>query len=127
MKALCSCKFTHPLIKTVIGFTLIAVFLSAEALAGELFSNEQIANAIYLAEGGAKTNHPYGILTKYKTTTPRQACLNTIAHAKRDWNGQGDFIEFLGSRYCPVNCENDNGTNKYWVRNVHYFLERRIK
>ncbi len=87
------------------------------------YTNEQIANAIYKAEGGAKTKHPYGILTKYKTTTPRQACINTIKHAKKDWNGQVDFIIFLGNRYCPIGAKNDpTGLNKNWVKNVKYFL-----
>ena len=81
----------------------------------------KLADAIYKAEGGAKTRHPYGILKHYKTTMPRQACINTIKHALRDWNGRGDFISFLGSRYCPVGCSNDNGTNRYWISNVHKF------
>ena len=85
------------------------------------YTNTQIANAIYKSEN-SKT-HPYGILTHYKHTTPRQACLNTIAHAKRDWNGKGDFIVFLGNRYCPVGANNDpKGLNKNWVKNVRYFL-----
>lgn len=89
------------------------------------YSVDEIADAIYLAEGGAKTSHPYGILKKYKTTTPRQACINTINHALRDWDGQGDFIQFLGNRYCPVGAENDpTGLNKNWVGNVTYFLQR---
>ena len=88
------------------------------------YTNEQIANAIYKAEGGAKTSHPYGILAHYKHTSPRQACLNTIAHARRDFQG-GDFISFLGARYCPVGASNDpRGLNKNWVRNVKYFLSR---
>ena len=90
----------------------------------EVFTNNQIANAIYKAEGGSKTNHPYGILVKYKHTTPRQACLNTIAHARRDFN-EGDFISFLGSRYCPVGASNDpQGLNKNWIKNVKYFLNK---
>lgn len=98
---------------------------NSECFGGILQYNvEQIADAIYLAEGGSKTSHPYGILKKYKTTTPRQACINTIKHAFKDWNGKGDFIEFLGSRYCPVGCDTDNGTNKYWVRNVNSILRR---
>jgi hypothetical protein len=97
--------------------------LPANLLFAEDFTNDQIANAIYKAEGGTKASHPYGILTHYKHTTSRQACLNTIIHAKKDFKG-GDFIEFLGSRYCPIGCDNDNGTNKYWIRNVKYFLNR---
>jgi hypothetical protein len=91
------------------------------------FSDVQIANSIYWAEGGNKTNHPYGILVKYKNTSPRQACLNTIAHARRDWNGQGDFISFLGSRYCPTTGKlnkDEIRLNKNWIFNVHYFLRK---
>ena len=90
---------------------------------------DKLANAIYKAEGGAKTKHPYGILAKYKHTTPRQACLNTIKHKHRDWvklGSKGDFIAYLGSKYAPVNCDNDNGTNRYWVKNVRYFLAKEI-
>lgn len=86
------------------------------------YTNDQIADAIFKAEN-SKT-HPYGILTHYKTTTPRQACLNTIAHALRDWNGEGDFIEFLGSRYAPIGATNDpTNLNRNWVKNVKFFLE----
>src|SRR3990167_3113765 len=79
------------------------------------FTNDQIANAIYKAEGGDKTSYPYGILKHYKTTSPRQACVNTINHARRDWNGEGDFIVFLGERYCPPKAHK---LNKNWVKNV---------
>ena len=89
----------------------------------EQYSDEQIANAIYKAENSK--SHPYGILAHYKHTTPRQACINSIRHAKRDWNGKGDFIVFLGARYCPVGAKNDpRGLNKNWVKNVKYFLGR---
>lgn len=81
----------------------------------------KLADAIYISEGGSKTKHPYGILTKYKTTTPRQACINTIKTGLRKWNGQGSFIEFLGKTYCPVGASNDpTGLNKYWFKNVTY-------
>lgn len=80
---------------------------------------DRLANAIYYAEGGTKTAHPYGILAHYKHTTPRQACINTINHALRDWNGKGDFVSFLGARYCPVGAKNDpTGLNRNWVKNV---------
>ena len=87
------------------------------------WTDNQIADAIYRAEGGSKTAHPYGILKHYKTTTPRQAAINTIRHARRDWDGKGDFISFLGSRYCPVGCDNDIGTNQYWIGNVNAILK----
>ena len=116
----------------VVGLMFLGVILGIilcihppKASAAEIPPVEQIASAIYKAEGGTKTNHPYGILTRYKHTTPKQACINTINHALRDWNGKGDFIVFLGNRYCPVGARNDpRGLNKNWVRNVKYFLAR---
>lgn len=110
--------------KVIIMATIVLTMMFYAVMAFA-YTDEQIADAIYIAEGGAKTSHPYGILQHYKTTTPRQACINTIKHARRDWNGKGDFIVFLGSRYCPVGCENDNGTNKYWVKNVNSLLSTR--
>jgi hypothetical protein len=82
------------------------------------YTDEDLARAIFYAEGGANTQCPYGIMTHYKTTSPKQACLNTIAHARRDWDGTGDFIDFLSRRYCPLDHTN-------WARNVHAILERR--
>lgn len=104
---------------------VLSLVLIKPARAELVYTNEQIARAIYYAEGGAKTSHPYGILTHYKTTTPKQACLNTIAHARRDFQG-GDFIAFLGSRYCPVGASNDpRGLNRNWIRLVKYFLREK--
>lgn len=77
-----------------------------------------IANAIYKAEGGEKTRHPYGVMTTYRHTTPRQACINTINHAYKRWNGRGDFIVFLGKTYSPPDI------NPNWVRLVKYFIEK---
>ena len=94
---------------------------------GVFYSDDQIANAIYRAEGGSKASHPYGILKHYKHTSARQACLNTISHARRDWNGEGDFVSFLGSRYAPLNVANDpTGLNVNWIRNVKYFLAKGV-
>jgi hypothetical protein len=78
--------------------------------------DEQLADAIYKTENSKA--HPYGIMIKYQQTTPRQACLNTITHARRDWNEQGDFIHFLGGRYCPSDTSN-------WVRSVKYFMNHK--
>ena len=101
-------------------FVLLVLVGVAEA---KEYTDAQIANAIYHAEGGAKTKHPYGILTKYNHTSPRQACLNTIAHARKDWSGKGEFIAFLGSRYCPVGAKNDpRGLNRNWIKNVTKLL-----
>jgi hypothetical protein len=112
-------------IAIIIGLVLgIIVFFGLKPVKAEEINVEKLATAIYYAEGGAKTSHPYGILAKYKTTTPRQACVNTIRHALRDFQG-GDFIAFLGSRYCPVGAKNDpTGLNKNWVKNVKALYRR---
>lgn len=103
---------------------VLCLFVAGKVWAAE-YTDIQIANAIYHAEGGAKTKHPYGILAHYKHTTPRQACLNTIAHARRDWNGRGDFLEFLQKRYCPIGAKNDpRGLNKNWLKNVRRLLAK---
>lgn len=91
------------------------------------YNVERLADAIYLAEGGAKTRHPYGILAKYKTTTPRQACINTIRSKHKEWvalGRKGDFITYLGSRYAPIGAKNDpTGLNRNWVKNVNYWIK----
>lgn len=112
----------------ILGGILFSCSRKDYAWADQEYTNEQIADAIYLAEGGAKTRHPYGILAKYKHTTPRQACLNTIAHARRDWNGQGDFLEFLAKRYAPIGAKNDpTNLNKNWLKNVRWFLKKQVE
>lgn len=106
-------------------FTILFCLVVMTAHAETPPATERIADAIYKAEGGDKTSHPYGILAHYKHTTPRQACINTIAHAKRDWNGEGDFILFLQKRYCPIGAKNDpTGLNRNWYKNVKYFLAK---
>ena len=109
----------------LVAFITVTLILSAVVLCrAEEIDINKLATAIYHAEG-VNSRHPYGILAKYKTTTPRQACINTIKHALRDWNGKGDFISFLGARYCPVGASNDpQGLNRYWVKNVKHFYNR---
>ena len=95
----------------------------AETLAG--YDVERLATAIYHAEGGAKTAHPYGILAKYKTTTPRDACKNTIRSKWREWvklGAKGDYLAYLQSRYAPIGAENDpTGLNRNWLKNVRFW------
>src|SRR5690349_4439785 len=70
----------------------------------------RLADAIYKAEGGSKTSHPYGILKKYRNTSPRQACLNTIRHKYRDWvssDSKKPFLAYLRDKYAPLNALND--------------------
>ena len=80
---------------------------------------EQVASAIYRVEGYDKTKHPYGIMTHYVHTTPRQACINTIQHVARDYNVSHidrHFIYVLADVYCPLS--DDPIGNKNWKHNM---------
>lgn len=91
------------------------------------YTANQWADAIYKAEGGAKTKHPYGILAHYRHTTPRAACVNTVLHQWRVYQATGKrkrFLEHLAGVYCPIDSNTDDGTCKYWKSNVAYWLER---
>jgi hypothetical protein len=97
---------------------------SLPSYADRVVDVERLATAIYWAEGGAKTKHPYGILAKYKHTTPRQACINTINSNHKRWTAAGcpgDFIEYLGLKYCPPSA---HPLNRNWVRNVRRLYEK---
>lgn len=106
---------------------ILALSLGSQIAWAESVDFEKLATAIYHAEGADKAVHKYGILAKYKHTPPRKACLNTITKRYKLWvntNKQEGFIDFLQKTYAPINCENDNGTNKFWARNVTYFYNK---
>jgi len=43
----------------------------------------------------------------------------------RNSNFDGDFIEFLQVKYCPVGVENDpDGLNKNWAKNVRFYYDK---
>lgn len=96
------------------------------------YTDEEIADAIYLAEGGEKASVPYGILSVSCDTYERcrQICLNTIKNNRvryKEWGYKthDTYLQFLASRYAPIGAENDpTGLNKNWLRNVKYFLKQ---
>lgn len=85
--------------------------------------------AIRKSENG-RAGREFGILhPKAKDTnldTQAGWCAATIVKTRKQWvdAGQpGDFISFLGKKYCPVGAENDpTGLNQHWIKNVshHY-------
>lgn len=87
---------------------------------------QRLAEAIRRAENSKA--HPYGILARYKHTTPRQACLNTISSAYRRYLRDDlglDFISFLQRTYAPLNDPRDTtGLNSNWTTNVTYFYNK---
>jgi len=95
------------------------LLLSCSALAA---TDEQIADAIYRVEGGARAKVPYGILSiKVRDTAhARRICLNTIQNNRARWikAGQpGAFLDYLADKYCPRSA--DPVGNKNWKRNIH--------
>ena len=81
-------------------------------------------SAIRYAENGGK-GREYGILDKrVKPTYRSQAgwCAATVQKNYDRWvkaGSKGEFVVFLGNRYCPVGADNDpKGLNKHWIKNV---------
>ncbi len=118
-------------IKALVFISILAFSVKAGITDKEV---NKIVDCIYIIEGGAKTSHPYGIKSiKYsgaaagKKEWARKICFNTVKnnHARWEKSGKkGDFIIFLGSRYAPINAENDpNDLNKNWILNLKKLLK----
>lgn len=118
-------------IPAVIVFTIL--FYSVVLCHAYEYTDEQIVNAIYKAEGGAKARYPYGIRSINCETERecRQVCFNTVKNqrkrfAKKHRNGQ-TYLSSLSERYCPIGADNDpRGLNKNWLKNVKHFLEKEV-
>ena len=88
-----------------------------------------VAAIRYSENGGA--GREYGILHhRVKPTYRSQAgwCAATVQKNYDRWvkaGSKGEFITFLGKRYCPVGADNDpNGLNKHWIGNVKHYAAK---
>ena len=117
--------------------TGLVILGSCRVCHAQEFSDVQIVNAIFLAEGGYHARYPYGIRSISCSTMEacRQICKNTVRNnrkrfAKISNTYIGNFITYLGNRYCPTKgrtlTQNEVSLNQYWIKNVTYFLERGI-
>ena len=101
------------------------------------FSNEEIAQAIFQAEGGYRAKHLYGICSVHYSTLSgaKSICIRTIRHHERLFALQRAraitierFIKSLGESYCPIKGSNlrpaERALNRYWQKNVMYFLRK---
>lgn len=93
------------------------------------WTDEEIANSIFKAEGGFKATYLYGIRSVHyqDEADARRICLNTIRNNRARFAKQSaytDYLEFLSSRYCPASAHQ---LNKYWLKNVRYFLKQENK
>ncbi len=89
------------------------------------YTDNQICEAIGKAENSVK--YPYGIKsidTHGDKDYARKICLNTIGNNRKRFANQTkykDYIEFLGSRYCPPKAHK---LNRNWVKNVKFYLKQ---
>jgi len=100
--------------------------LSVQAALPEAEANRYVA-AIYKAEGGAKTRHPYGVLSVKVASAEeaRQVCFRTVQNNHSRWlraHSKSPFVDFLADRYCPPSA--DPAGNARWKKNVRYFLTK---
>ncbi len=124
-------KLLCALCGVLLGILVMLVFFAWVAYAEPAYTNSQIADAIFLTEGGNRAKVPYGILSvKVKDANEaRQVCLNTIRnqrkrHASHTCNLT--YLECLAKRYAPIKgATNDpTGLNKNWLSNIRYFLKK---
>jgi len=122
-------KFVVILFITLFIIYIPGVF-ALEETKWDKYTNEEIVNAIYKAEGGNKATYLYGIRsidTKGNKEYARQICLNSVRNGRARWEKAGkpyDLIIYIGLRYCPPTAHK---LNSNWVRNVKYFLTKEIK
>lgn len=125
---------------TIIAILVFLMFMPEKAYSVQMngtvqtaWNDSQIVNAIYLAEGGKNAKYPYGIksISCKSQETCRKICQNTVSNNRKRYSrlqGRGNqtYIEFLGSRYCPVKgvslSNAERLLNKNWVKNVNWFL-----
>jgi len=119
------------LIAAVLAILVTLILCFAVKAHAEEYSDEQIVNAIFQVEGGYKARYLYGIRSvSYRNEAEaRRICFNTVRNNRKRYADYGykqydTYLEFLASRFCPIGCDNDRGTNKYWLKNVRWFLAR---
>lgn len=87
-----------------------------------------LLKAIWKAENG-RPGREFGIMNPKANTLDLQAgwCAASIIKSRARWEKAGkpgDFITFMGNRYCPPNA---HPLNKNWVTNVTYWFNKFTK
>ena len=121
--------------KKIVNMFLPVILIAIIATPVHAYTDKQIVSAIYMAEGGSHAQYPYGIRSMHVSTLDeaRKICFNTIHNNRKRYQKYGyrnypQFIQFLGSRFCPTKGRNlsasEKHLNKNWVKNVNYFLRK---
>ena len=108
---------------------LIASINTSESL--QMPNYERLADAVYLAEGGAKAKVPYGIFypgcSKSSPAYCRKIAINTFKSAYKRFKSSSNsqtYISYLASTYAPMGVKNDpSNLNRHWIRNVNHFID----
>ena len=128
------CEPSHEAIKSKDGAAHLASFKDAVQVNIRPEMRERlvpILAAVRYAENG-RAGREYGVLhPKALGKSYRVQCGWAAATIQKNWDrwqkagAKGEFIVFLGNRYCPVGADNDpHGLNKHWIKNVTKFTQR---
>lgn len=118
----------------LIFFSFFVIVAESQASEASEYTDDQIVEAIYYAEGAEKAVKPFGILSVpcYGYADCRQICLNTVRNNRKRYAQYGykqfdTYLEFLASRYAPIGASNDpKNLNQNWLKNVKSILKRRF-
>ena len=123
---------TKWLLPVIIALLLILLIISSAR--ADDYTDEQIVNAIYIIEGGAKATYAYGIRSvKYSTIAEaRKICFNTVRKNRKRYADYGykqypDYLSFLQSRYCPTRGKLSRAERKLngnWLTNLRKQLAK---
>ena len=149
MKEYCSCSMCelkaaednqkkdtmHRWIGIFIMALIILTILFVAFAPAEEFTDTQIVNAIYMAEGGPHATYPFGIRSVYCSgyMECRKVCERTVKHYRREYQERcidqrhESFISYLQRHYCPTNghlSRSEERLNKNWIKNINFFLHK---
>lgn len=98
------------------------------------YSDEQLAMAIYHAEGGDSAQYPFGIRSVSCDTYAncKRICKTTIRNNRQRFaqvrnKGHQSYLDFLASRFAPCRgriSAQERRLNCYWLKNVKDYLKR---
>lgn len=108
-------------------FTIAAILMATSRADLPPQQVERIVDAIYIIEGGARARVPYGILSVRVSghDEARAICRRTVVNTYTRWakaGRPGDFLDFLGNRYCPPSVDPKGNIN--WRNNIRKVLKR---
>ena len=102
---------------------LVAGLLLGFVTQASAWNDDELADAIYWAEGGAKAFYGISVTLHHNDINEaRRICLNTIRnqHKRHQAHACGkDYLTCLWHRYCPPSAHK---LNKNWKKNVTYYL-----